>query len=129
MRPFTECLEDDCTTGASVRGLCKKHYQRAYKAGQIHPRKPLSDFRVAMTLTERRRRALQKLVIEQAGRCAICHQEATLYLDHDHASGRVRGALCQYCNPALGLLKDDPARLESAIAYLSQEVRDDLGYY
>jgi hypothetical protein len=39
----------------------------------------------------------------QCGRCAICgchNRDDRLVLDHDHASGLVRGWLCQGCNIA-----------------------------
>lgn len=51
--------------------------------------------------------------------CAICGtHEGQICLDHDHTSGAVRDALCQRCNQAIGLLKDDPARLRAAADYV-----------
>ena len=54
----------------------------------------------------------------QGGRCAICRVEANLVLDHNHATGRVRGLLCDNCNKAIGILRDDASLLERAITYL-----------
>lgn len=66
--------------------------------------------------------------------CAICgtHQgrivgrrndrteppPASLCLDHDHANGKIRDALCHSCNAGLGSFGDDPARLKAAAKYL-----------
>lgn len=53
--------------------------------------------------------------------CAICKiiPTATLHVDHDHQTGKVRGLLCSKCNTALGLLKDSTEFLARAITYLS----------
>lgn len=65
-----------------------------------------------------------ELLAEQCAVCAICgggEADARLYklhVDHDHATGQVRGLLCGSCNTGIGLLKDDPIRLELALAYL-----------
>lgn len=69
----------------------------------------------------------------QAGVCAICGlpervkrrgKLARLSVDHDHATGRVRGLLCTTCNAAMGLLRDDAdtilAFAERAVKYLSR---------
>lgn len=52
------------------------------------------------------------------GKCAICNEAAKLNVDHDHATGKVRGLLCRSCNLALGLMKDNVFILISAIEYL-----------
>lgn len=53
--------------------------------------------------------------------CAICEQPPSkqfLYVDHCHATGRVRGLLCNRCNTALGLLNDSVELFERSIEYL-----------
>lgn len=63
---------------------------------------------------------------KQKGKCAICGCElgTSRYTkpaaDHDHKTGKLRGILCTQCNTALGLMKDSPYRLESAIHYLEE---------
>jgi hypothetical protein len=62
-----------------------------------------------------------RLVLEQLGRCALCGAaDPELAVDHCHGSGRVRGLLCRSCNQGLGLLRDDVAILQEAIAYLER---------
>lgn len=68
------------------------------------------------------------LLVAQGGGCAICDsrdprgraKSPYFHVDHDHGTGRVRGLLCAPCNTGLGSFGDDPARLRSAIAYLSE---------
>lgn len=62
----------------------------------------------------------REMLIGQAGRCLICHRvpERTLVIDHDHATGRIRGLLCNRCNRMLGIAEDSPKRLAAAIRYL-----------
>jgi|SRR3972149_5086974 len=61
------------------------------------------------------------LLQSQGGVCAVCGNDDPrfrLSVDHDHATGRVRGLLCNTCNRAMGLFGDDSVRLRRAIAYL-----------
>jgi Recombination endonuclease VII len=61
---------------------------------------------------------------EQGGGCAVCGDTQTrkdrkyLYVDHDHATGEVRGLLCTNCNFAIGHAQDEPDRLIAMAAYL-----------
>lgn len=63
------------------------------------------------------------MLARQEGRCAICRRfpaDGTfLHVDHDHATGDVRGLLCVRCNNALGLFRDRSDVLLSAIEYLA----------
>lgn len=66
----------------------------------------------------------QKMLQSQGGKCANagCFKELKsardTHVDHDHATGKVRGILCNNCNVALGLLKDSHAKLNGLIDYL-----------
>lgn len=70
----------------------------------------------------------ERMLKEQRGVCACCGQSETyvhsngkvyaLSVDHDHATGKVRGLLCHACNRAIGLLGDSVDRLQAAIDYL-----------
>ena len=56
----------------------------------------------------------------QRSLCAICGRLLTkANIDHDHASGLIRGALCWNCNVMLGRARDSIDRLQKAIAYLT----------
>lgn len=72
-----------------------------------------------------------QMLADQDGRCAICREPSSwnrregdvLPIDHDHATGKVRGLLCHPCNQALGLMRDNPGRLRAAADYI--EVKQD----
>jgi Recombination endonuclease VII len=50
--------------------------------------------------------------------CAVCGATENLHLDHDHANGQVRDALCNGCNVGIGMLGEDPSRLRAAADYI-----------
>ncbi len=68
-----------------------------------------------------------EMIEAQTNICAICGEPPgtskagkpqRLAIDHDHASGQVRGLLCGPCNQALGLFRDRTDRMLSALEYL-----------
>ena len=68
----------------------------------------------------------QRMFEQQGGVCAACGRpeirtnariKGRLQVDHDHVTGQVRALLCLNCNAALGVLKDDPQRIEALLAY------------
>jgi hypothetical protein len=63
-----------------------------------------------------------RLFAAQGGRCAICEEPpaegVALHVDHDPATGKVRGLLCFSCNNALGDFRDDGRLLLAAVDYL-----------
>jgi hypothetical protein len=66
-----------------------------------------------------------ELTESQGGVCAICGQppktaSQPLFVDHDHATGDVRGLLCRTCNTGLGMLGDTVDGLNAALSYLAR---------
>lgn len=61
------------------------------------------------------------MLVGQAGRCLICDRVPgeNLCIDHDHATGRIRGLLCKACNLAIGSLRDSPRLAARASQYLA----------
>ncbi|GAB4584441.1 hypothetical protein Ntsu_22730 [Nocardia sp. IFM 10818] len=60
----------------------------------------------------------------QGRKCAICRRATgvrkKLSVDHDHATGMVRGLLCTMCNRnVLGHLRDEPEAFDRGKRYLS----------
>lgn len=75
---------------------------------------------------------------KQNGRCLICGEKKvkrgqyhSLFVDHNHETGKVRGLLCQRCNFLIGQARDNVKILRSAIKYLEmtdkeiEQVRDE----
>jgi len=71
----------------------------------------------------------REMLREQDGRCAVCrqrppsggaHQNRVLQVDHHHATGEVRGLLCNKCNMAAGFLDDDADRAFALGNYLTE---------
>lgn len=67
--------------------------------------------------------AYNELSFKQNHRCAICGVEKSnlkngLYVDHNHATGKARGLLCNNCNVGIGNLQEDVSILQKSIAYL-----------
>lgn len=62
----------------------------------------------------------QEMSDKNNGKCYICLEQKDYYLhvDHDHNTGYIRGLLCNNCNRALGLFKDNRESLLRAIQYL-----------
>jgi hypothetical protein len=76
----------------------------------------------------------EELVLSQNGRCAICDTvpikiskamefRNTLYVDHNHDTGQIRGLLCQKCNVKLTAIENKEF-MNLAIEYLKKYEND-----
>ena len=69
----------------------------------------------------------ETLLLKQGGACAVCGKQAKrhLHVDHDHATGAVRGLLCGDCNAALGHLHDSPEIIRRLLQYISRQSEEE----
>lgn len=93
----------DCLKKIKQRSRRDAQYRRLYGIG-------LADY--------------ETILKRQQGRCAICRAQpprnAHLHVDHDHATSKVRGLLCNNCNIAVGFMADDIDRCIAAARYLHE---------
>jgi Recombination endonuclease VII len=109
---------------AYSRGWVEKNPDKAFNSHLLR--------RFGITLDE-----YNAMLARQGGVCAICGEpptsprnrrkgaqrtfKARLVVDHDHATGKVRGLLCGTCNTGIGSLKDDAATVRAALDYLERK--------
>lgn len=103
-RQFEQCIVSRCAETPEAHGYCQSHYYVKYKHG-VSPE------------------LFQAVVDAQGGKCAICGKSepragSRLAVDHCHATGEFRGALCTNCNQGLGKFFDNEDFLQAAINYL-----------
>jgi hypothetical protein len=64
----------------------------------------------------------QAMLEKQNGVCAVCGEHCksgrALSVDHNHATGALRGLLCGNCNRGIGYLQDDPELIRAALEYM-----------
>lgn len=64
----------------------------------------------------------EEMLTNQKGGCAICGEKNKngkyLFVDHDHATGKVRGLLCVRCNFLVGSSRESIGLLEKALDYI-----------
>ena len=94
----TSCALPHCDGGSWAKGLCLPHSRRAARYGLS-----IADL----------------VLVDARTFCDLCSSNPPEVVDHDHATGAVRGVLCRSCNTALGHFFDSIPRLVGAIHYLS----------
>ena len=120
------CTEIDCGRSAlrsngGRAGLCRHHLDRLRNVPERSKKRRVA--RYGLTVAQ-----YDQMVMAQCGACAVCGRQAgeasesfrfdQLVIDHDHATGEVRGLLCASCNLAIGILGDDLIRVRRAADYL-----------
>jgi len=118
IRSDTGKRRTDCTTCRGKGNLARYHSDPSAKErSRLISRKSAALRKYGMTPEE-----YEELLCLTGGRCGICLAPPAPrrhhHIDHDHATGRVRGLLCHSCNVALGHFRDNPHLLARAIEYL-----------
>ena len=124
----------DTSCKSCRREIYKKWYNS--EKGQEKTKKYSKEYYSREDVRERQRRNriektfnisyndYEKMVIFQDNKCEICGNPETdsrhkfLSIDHNHRTKEVRGLLCNLCNKALGLFKDNLTVLKSAVKYI-----------
>lgn len=112
------CRECDREARLKYREANKERF------AEVSRRKALK-FKYGISLEE-----YEAILEKQGHSCAICKTKENgvpgkrrswnWSVDHCHASGRIRGLLCNQCNRGLGMLGDTVESLQKALDYLKK---------
>lgn len=95
-------------------------HQKAYMASH---KVEAAEYRRRWNLAKRYGITLEQYAdmwTRQGGRCGVCRRDhRRMVVDHDHATGVVRGILCVRCNVCLGGLGDNLDGVMRLVQYLS----------
>lgn len=124
IKPYEEFYRDK----HSINGVsyscktCMREYDAKYRTTEKYRikvrRQKWRDQGIKITYDE-----YKIMLAAQDGKCAICERTVNQFgkgmcVDHDHATGAVRGILCTDCNMGIGNLKDDVRLVRKALKYL-----------
>lgn len=108
-----------CCHGASNNEYNKRNIERYRERKRNYMRSPKGQDGQRQRKYGLTRQQWESICERQGFKCAICELETRrLIPDHDHKTGKVRGALCIACNTGIGLLRDDVYLLTKALSYL-----------
>lgn len=99
------------------RERCRAAERAKYHENPLKARDDRLRYKYGIGLDEYR-----DMEARQGGVCAICGLKCKtgreLAVDHNHATGEVRGLLCGKCNKGIGLFDERPELFAAAVAYL-----------
>lgn len=101
---------------------CDRLRHKEYYANNKHKVKSKARGRQLRYLYDITQDEYNRILLEQKSQCAICGNVSSLVVDHNHATGKVRGLLCKKCNFVLGLVDDKKEILIRGAEYLSSKV-------
>jgi len=110
----------------------QKAYGRQRSQGMGFEGRKLHNLQMRFGLTLEQYQAMHDT---QKGLCAICNLPETtmdrrrgeprmLAVDHNHATGKIRGLLCGDCNKAIGAMREKPENFLAAVKYLETHAHD-----
>ncbi len=127
-----KCFYTDNARKHGTSSLCKLCFNAYQRSRYNYKEERYKQLFTSYGITREQYEAMHKA---QNGLCAVCKQPETsipggrrrtkditpmLHVDHDHATGKIRGLLCGNCNNALGSLKDDPELIKALLKYLGK---------
>lgn len=119
LKPFSE-FHKAASHPSGLRSQCKSCAREYSVARYAKNKQYYADYRIKQRygLSPYEYSVLES---QQKGACRIClAPNKPLVVDHDHATGVVRGLLCRECNIGIGMLNDSVIKVSAALEYLKE---------
>lgn len=122
---YNDGLQNECKDCTRIRSkIYYKNYIKHIKQYKEKAKEKIKNYQKEYRLRkyELTLEKYNEMLKNQNNVCKICKNDnkngKRLAVGHCHKTNKVRGLLCETCNRAIGLLKDDVQVLQNAIQYI-----------
>lgn len=106
--------DNRCEIAQKAQSITVREQQRRYRENNPQKRHEGALLRkYGLTLSQ-----YQRMLVQQRGLCAICHEAPAEHVDHNHLTKQIRALLCNGCNTGIGHLREREDIFHSAVEYL-----------
>lgn len=118
-KDYDKCVNCELTENRyEAHGLCRRCHGKLKERDKDRRYRELNREKIRERAKKYKYKSKYRSREGRPSSCEICARNGRIVFDHDHATGKFRGWICNQCNVSLGMVRDNIDVLQKMIAYL-----------